>query len=121
MVNGDEVDGNGTINGPHGGQASFSVDAKFQKVKKKTKLIGSFSYDDPATPISFRSMKITSLIITGNQAHITGTGKIGKKKGSFTLDVTDNGEPGTNDFFSLQLSNGYSATGFLSSGNIQIH
>jgi hypothetical protein len=84
-------------------------------------LIGSFSYDDPATPVSFRSMKITSLSFNGNHAHITGTGKIGKKKGSFSLDVTDNGEPGTNDFFSLSLSNGYSASGFLTSGNIQIH
>lgn len=29
-------------------------------------------------------------------------------KVSFAVSVTDNGEPGTNDFFSIQLSNGYS-------------
>ena len=97
------------------------MDVKFQKVKKKTKLIGSFSYDDPATPISFRSMKISSLTFNGNQAHFTGTSKIGKTKISFTVDVTDNGEPGTNDFFSLHVSNGYSASGFLTSGNISLH
>jgi hypothetical protein len=90
-------------------------------MKKKTKLIGSFSYDDPATPISFRAMKITSLSFNGNQAHLSGTGKIGKTKISFSVDVTDNGDPGTNDFFSLHVSNGYSASGFLTSGGIQIH
>ena len=90
-------------------------------MKKKTKLFGSFSYNDPATPISYNSTKITSLSFNGNQAHVSGTGKIGKKKVSFTLDVTDNGNPGTNDFFSVHFSNGYSASGFLTSGNISIH
>jgi len=33
-------------------------------------------------------------------------------KVSFTVDVTDKGEPGTNDFFSIQFSNGYSASGY---------
>jgi len=119
-MNPTEVDGNGSISGPKGGQASFSLDAKFQKMKKKTKLIGSLAYDDPATPISLRSMKITSLSFSGNQAHITGTAKLGKTKITFSVDVTDNGDPGTNDFFSIQLSTGYSASGFLTSGNISI-
>ena len=92
----------------------------FQKVKTKTKVIGSFSYDDPATPISFRSMKITSLSFNNNQAHFTGTAKIGRQKVTFSVDVTDNGTPGTNDFFSLHVSNGYSASGFLTSGNISV-
>jgi hypothetical protein len=35
--------------------------------------------------------------------------------------VADNGVPGTNDFFSIQLSTGYSASGILTSGHIQIH
>jgi hypothetical protein len=95
------------------------MDVKFQTVKKKTKLIGSFNYDDPATPISIHSMKITSLSFNGNQAHFTGTAKIGKTKVTFTVDVTDNGVP--NDFFSLHVSNGYSASGYLTSGHIAVH
>jgi hypothetical protein len=63
----------------------------------------------------------TSLRFNGNQAHFTGTGKIGKTKVSFTVDVTDNGEPGTNDFFSIQFSNGYSASGYPLNGDISIH
>ena len=79
-------------------------------------------YNDPATPMSFHSGKITSLTFSGNQAHLTGTGKANGKKVSFSIDVTDNGDPGTpNDTFSIQLSNGYSASGNLTSGNITIH
>jgi hypothetical protein len=98
------------------------MSVKFQNMKKKknAKVTGSFSYSDPATPIAFQAAKIRSLTFNGSQAHFTGTSKIGKKKVSFTVDVTDNGDPGTNDFFSLQLSNGYSASGNLTAGNIHI-
>ena len=85
------------------------------------KIIGNVMYDDPVTPISFHSTKITSLIFNGNQAHIAGRGKIGKMRVSFSCDVTDNGYPGTLDFFSIHLSNGYSASGNPTSGDITIH
>jgi hypothetical protein len=42
-------------------------------------------------------------------------------KVSFTVGVTDNGEPGTNDFFSIRLSNGYSASRYPLNGDISIH
>ena len=42
-------------------------------------------------------------------------------KVSFAVGVTDNGEPGTNDFFSIQLSNGYSASRYPLNGHISIH
>ena len=65
--------------------------------------------------------KITSLSINGNQAHFTGTVKLSRKSTvSFTVDVIDNGTPGTFDSFSIQVSNGYSAGGTLSSGDISI-
>jgi len=89
--------------------------------KKKMKIMGSVSYDDPATPLSFHSMKIDTLIFNGNQAHIGGSGKIGKSKVTFTVDVTDNGFPGTGDFFSIHFSNGYSASGNPETGDITIH
>ena len=84
-------------------------------------MIGTFSYDDPCRPLSFRALKLTSLTFNGNTAHFTGTGKIGKQKITFSVDVIDNGQPGTNDFFSIHVSNGYSASGFLTSGDIAIH
>lgn len=114
------VEGSGSIAGPHGGQADFSMDVKFQKSKKATKLIGSFSYSDPGSSVSISANKISSLSFNGNQAHFTGTAKLGKKSVSFTVDVTDNGTPGTLDFFSIHLSTGYSASGNLTSGDLEI-
>jgi hypothetical protein len=60
------------------------------------------------------------LSFNGNQAQFTGTAKGGKRSLSFTVNVTDNGDPGTLDTFSIQISNGYSASGNLTSGNISI-
>jgi len=42
-------------------------------------------------------------------------------KVSFAVGLTDNAEPDTNDFFSIQLSNGYLASGYLLNGDISIH
>jgi len=115
------VEGSGSILGPHGGQATFRLDVKMQKVKKTTKIVGSFSYSDPTTPLSFSSNKITGLTFNGNHARFIGTAKPSKKSQiSFTVDVTDNGTPGTLDTFSLQVSSGYSASGNLTGGNIFI-
>ena len=41
---------------------------------------------------------------------------------SFQVNVCDNGEPGKDsDTFSINMSDGYVATGTLRGGNIQIH
>jgi len=47
--------------------------------------------------------------------------KIRRTKVPFTVDLSDNGYPGTLDFFSIHLSNGYSASGYVTSGDISIH
>ena len=93
-----------------------------QQSKKKSKIVGSFNYDDSANGISIQGGKISSLSFNGNQAHFTGTAKGGKGKGmSFTVDVIDNGEPGTLDTFSIQASRSYSASGNLLDGDITVH
>jgi hypothetical protein len=87
---------------------------------RKGKVVGSFSYSDPSASLSLDTKKFSSLVITGNQAQFSGTAKVGKKqKFSFTVNVTDNGNPGTADTFSISVSNGYSAAGTLTSGNIR--
>jgi hypothetical protein len=40
---------------------------------------------------------------------------------TFTVDVIDNGDPGSSDVFSISLSDGYSRSGTLVSGNVQVH
>lgn len=98
------------------------MDVKFQKVGKRTGVTGTFSYSDPASNVSINSSSVASLTINGNQAHFTGPMRGGRRSTvGFTVDVTDNGTPGNNDFFSIHLSTGYSASGNLTSGDIQIH
>ena len=112
---GTDVEGSGSI----GGQTSFHFGIM---PGKKNKIVGSFSYIDPAAGLNINSSKLSSLVINGNQAQFSGTDKTGKHtKITFTVNVTDNGIPGTNDTFSINVSNGYSASGHLTSGNISLH
>ena len=57
------------------------------------------------------------------EATIFGTATIdGAGTYTFRIEATDLGEPGTNDTYSILLSNGYySGQQTLESGNIQIH
>jgi hypothetical protein len=123
-----QVGGSGTING-RSGLASLTIQGvgKVAGRKGKTTITGGFSYSDPAVPLNFSAKKITSLTITGNQASFGGTAKIPKtsvaraQNITFTVSATDNGVPGTNDTFSISVSNGYSAIGNLTSGDILVH
>jgi hypothetical protein len=61
-------------------------------------------------------------VVDNTTRHIEGTCEINGAGGyTYQVDVSDNGEPGRNDTFSLTLSNGYSASGNLAGGNIQLH
>ena len=101
--------------------ANFQLNVKLAAGKKKPVITGYVTYNDPGSHVSFSSTAITTLVITGNHAHIAGTGGAGKKTISFVVDVIDNGFPGTNDSFSIQLGNGYSASGTVVSGDIFIN
>jgi hypothetical protein len=112
------VTGSGTINSPFGGSASFIVNAQF---KRGTKVVGNIDYDDPNAGFRMTQTKISSMIFTGDCVVITGTGKLGKKtRVSFTVNACDIAPPGM-DYFAITLSNGYSAGGNLTSGDIVFH
>jgi hypothetical protein len=80
---------------------------------------GNTAYRDSST--DFNSKTITSVTCSGRTAKITGMGMNGGDSVQFTLDVEDNGEPGTSDEYNLQLSPGGSRSGTLTKGNIQVH
>ena len=115
------VQGSGSINGPTGGQSSFNINVQAVKSRNRTKNLGNFTYDDPTAALSFSTLKISSLSFNGNQAQFTTTVKIGRQRLSLTVAVTDNSQAGIPDTFSIQVSNGYSATGSLQSGDITIN
>ena len=82
---------------------------------------GTFVYDDPAAGIHIDTSNITTLTIMSGHVHFTGTDKVGKHhKVSFTVDlfVTNTG---SGDTFSITISDGYSASGPLTSGDVSIH
>jgi hypothetical protein len=122
------VDGSGSINGPSG-QANFTINSVRHNATNPNNQ-GSFSYNDPNSPLVFSTSNITNVVINGNQASFSGTAQIPgggtggtqkKRQISFTVNVTDNGTPGTLDTFSISTSSDYSASGNLTSGDIMIH
>jgi hypothetical protein len=96
---------------------------------------GNLEYDDHAAGVTIKAKSMDSLVISspasscptvpGSQhAEFTGTATVTDSTGTstrpFTVKVDDCGEPGTADTFSIQTT-GYSNSGPLIGGNIQIH
>jgi hypothetical protein len=106
-----KVTGGGTVTG--GGQ--FGLNAHVN-------LKGKVSYSD-GSAADFRSTRITEVTcnVNAKTARIKGQGTNNGHMVEFTVDVVDNGESGTTDVFSINLNDGYSKSGTLSSGNIQVH
>ena len=65
--------------------------------------------------------KIRTLTFSGNSAELGGTARLGDgTRVTYSVSVTDNSSDGSLDTFSITLSNGYSAGGTLTSGDIHI-
>ena len=116
----DFVTGGGWIKGPSGGKATFGVSGGI----KNGKFWGQLSYKDHGrNGVKVKSTAVTGYVVIDPVTRlIEGTARV-NGHGSFTYQVVvvDNGEPGRNDSLSLELSNGYSASGNLKGGNIKIH
>lgn len=117
---GDFVTGGGWITGPSGARANFGVAGGI----KNGGFWGHLTYIDhgPSGP-KVKGTGVLSYEVTGpTSRRISGTAEVNGVGGfTYTVDVTDAGEPGRNDTFSITLSNGYSASGMLAGGNIQLH
>lgn len=111
------VTGGGWIVGPSGGRANFAV------AGGKEPGWGHLTYIDHGQP----AMRVKATAITGYTSlggtarRIDGTADANGQPGTFTAEIADNGEPGRADTFTLRLSNGYTASGMLDGGNIQLH
>jgi len=91
---------------------------------KNGSLWGHLEYIDHGTGMKVHGTGVTAYFPTGTTSrHISGTAEINGQGGfTYDVDVADNGEPGVNvDTFAITLSNGYSASGKLGGGNIQLH
>jgi hypothetical protein len=98
-------------------QANVNVHGKSGQAPKPAKV----DYDDRAIGLRFASTAVTSYIQVGSRAIIRGQGRANGVLVTFRAEVVDNGEPGRADRFTIQLSNGYTASGTLIRGNFQVH
>jgi hypothetical protein len=104
-----------------GGKGTFGLTAKANDTPS-----GNLTYQDHGVLArTVKSTAITSVSLTGagNCAQILGTSTVnGAGPVGFQVDVCDNGEPGKDaDTFSIVMSDGYTASGTLGGGNVQIH
>jgi len=113
----DFVTGGGWIR-HSGDKATFSVTGGI----KHDALWGHLEYNDHHG-VRVKGTSVTAYFaVNPVTRRIEGTAKInGTGSFTYTVVVVDNGEPGRNDSFSLELSNGYNASGNLDGGNIKLH
>lgn len=115
---GTQVDGHGAIQ-VSGGQAWFTFHVQPRQGRKIPK-DNSLDYHDSTAGVSFEGQKVDTLMINGNHAHFSGSARLGRRtRVAFAVDVDDFGD--CPDHFTIQLSNGYSRSGDLTSGDIMIH
>src|SRR5438874_226926 len=113
-----KVDGRGTFDNQEN-EVTFNFHAN---QADDSSALGSYSFCDPASGVCITTGKIQSLSITGINAQFSGEARLEDGiRVRFDVSVTDNGEPGRLDTISMTLSNGYSASGTLTSGDIRIY
>lgn len=120
----DFVTGGGWIVGtPSGGKANFGVHGGI----RNGALWGGLNYIDHKTKLHVKSTAITGYSrVAEATRQLRFTVTINGAAGTAVVQVQDNGEPGRNDVFRIQLSNGYLANGDLGGsrpggGNLQLH
>jgi len=122
----DFVTGGGWITGtPSGDKANFGVAGGI----KNGAFWGHLNYIDHDTGMHVKHTAVTGYAVDPNDADcriIDYTVTIDGQPGTARVRVCDKGEPGRNDIFEIQLSNGYFAGGDLGGdhpggGNIQLH
>jgi N-acetylneuraminic acid mutarotase len=111
-----QVSGRGSIDG-QGDTATFNFRANLTGDRPS----GSLTFSDPAAVISITNAKVRTLTFNGNSADLGGKARLGDgTRVTYSVSVTDNSSDGSTDTFTITLSNGYSAGGTLTSGDIQI-
>ena len=102
-------------------KGTFGLTAKANAIGQAS---GNLTYQDHGlVGRTVKSTAVTSVSVMNNCAQILGTATVnGTGPVGFQVDVCDNGEPGKDaDTFSIVMGDGYTASGTLRGGNVQIH
>lgn len=113
-----KVTGGGTIN-VAGGTGNFGFIV--QRDSTSDPITGELQYHNKATGEKLKSVSFTSFNVTGNISTYAGTCTLNGAACTFSVSVTDNGEPGANDVFTISVNAGPNQGGVLRSGNVKIH
>jgi len=100
-----------------GGSANFGFNADGSGPS------GQLDYQNHARNLNVHSVSITSVSVSSNNASFSGTCTKNGAPCTFTVNVQDNGEPGTSDHFTIAVSGEPTegGPGPITKGNIQIH
>jgi hypothetical protein len=113
----DFVTGGGWIVAPSGGKGTFGVAGGI-----KDGLWGHLTYTDHGARLKVKGTAVTDYEVLDPQTRrVAGTAEINGTPETYEVIVSDRGEPGRDDTFWIELSNGYAASGTLEGGNIQLH
>lgn len=97
------------------------VDFKLSATRNSNnQIVASVYYFDPIGGVRFDNPVVTGMNVVGNQTTLTGSVRVlgaHPEVVTFTIILTDNTSP-TPDTISISLSNGYSGSGSLTSGDI---
>ena len=101
-----------------GGDASLGFNAEFVTGMPT----GNLSFNDQTAGTKIKSTSVDFFTATGNTAHFEGKATVNGVPGfAFTVEVMDAGNPGTGDTFSILVpATGYTASGVLAKGNIEV-
>jgi len=114
-----KLTGGGYILDQKQNHGSFSIEVT---VDQSGRIRGKAAYQDQATSLDFRTALITSALFNGNTVTIQGTGTANGTTTNFQITAEDNGDPGSGqDMFAIQLGTGYSKSGVVQGGTIEIH
>jgi hypothetical protein len=110
--------GQATGGGQIPGNVTFGLTAK----SDQNGLKGNCTVIDRATNTMVKCLDATTYAQTGTHAVFRGNATVNGVATTYRIAVDDNGEPGGGqDMFTISTASGYSASGTLSQGNIQVH
>lgn len=115
-----KVTGGGSIASASGGEAGFGFRVKANNGGVPA---GGLLYVDESAGIEVSNASFHQLTINGTQAEFSGTALVNGVSRPFRVTVSDMGEPGTADTFSIEVlgPGGYADSGTLTGGNVQVH
>ena len=110
--------GKATGGGQIPGNVTFGLTAKSDEHGVK----GNCTVIDRANNAMVKCLDATTYAQTGTHAVFRGNAVVNGAPTTYRIIVDDNGEPGAGrDMFSISTASGYTATGVLTDGNIQVH